>query len=124
MKGSVKSQLNYADIHQSPVVKYFFHKILRLLSTVTNEGSQNPRGLKVLETSPFFISCEQDNMVYLQSTVSSCPKAAFRCTDPQDRFRECAAWVQTSQDMSSPFSPLAPDKCAHNVNSNIHITCL
>lgn len=52
MKGSVKSQLNYADIHQSPMVKCFFHKILRLLSAVTNEGSHSPGGQQELEMSP------------------------------------------------------------------------
>lgn len=56
MKGSVKSQLNYADIHQSPAVKCFFHKILRLLSGVTNEGSHSPGGLTALEMSPFYIT--------------------------------------------------------------------
>lgn len=68
MKGSVKSQLNYADIHQSPVVKHFFHKILRLLSAVTNEGSHNPGGAG---DEPFFTSREQDNTECLWSTFSA-----------------------------------------------------
>lgn len=53
MKGSVKSRLNYADIHQNPVVKRSFHKILRLLSAVTNEGSHpwSPGGQQELGMS-------------------------------------------------------------------------
>jgi len=71
-----------------------------------------------------FTSCEHDNTVYLRSTISSHPKAPSGCTDPRDRFRERAAWVQASQDASSPFTPLAPNKCGHSVTSKTHITCL
>lgn len=115
MKGSVKSQLNYADIHQSPVVKCFVHKILRLLSAVTNEGSHSLRGLKELETSPFLYHVSKTTQHAPEHWLST-PESSFGCTDPQDRFRERAARVQTSPDVPSPFSPLAPYKCGHNIN--------
>jgi len=77
MKGSVKSQLNYADIHQSPVVKHFFHKILRLLSAVTNEGSHNPGGLKELETRLFYIMWARQHGVPSEHHLIT-PQSSFR----------------------------------------------
>lgn len=74
MKGSVKSQLNYADIHQSPVVKCFCHKILRLLSAVTNEVSHNPGGLKELETSPFLYHVSKTTWCAFRAPSHHAPK--------------------------------------------------
>lgn len=91
MKGSFKSQLNYADIHQSPMLKCFFHKILKLLSAVTNCGSHNPRGLKEQARSLFLHDAPaKHHLIVPQSSQH---------TDPQERFSERAR-LQASQGLS------------------------
>lgn len=90
MKGSVKSRLNYADIHQSLVVKCFFHKILRLLSAVTNEGSHSPGGQKELEMSPVSQGVRCRARCTFRA-LAHLPQSSFGSSAPQDRLRERAA---------------------------------
>lgn len=117
MKRSFKSQLNYADIHQSPMLKCFFHKILKLLSAVTNCSSHNPRGLKEQARSLFFAR-DAPAKHHLMVPQSSFP--AHRSSGEVQR---------TSTASSFPGSvlflpPPAPDKRGPSINSNIQTTSL
>lgn len=117
MKGSFKSQLNYADIHQSPMLKCFFHKILKLLSAVTNCSSHNPRGLKEQARSLFFA---RDAPAKHHLMV---PQSSFPAHGSSGEVQ------RTSTASSFPGSvlflpPPAPDKRGPSINSNIQTTSL